>query len=104
MYLTMLPSMQYEGTISIEQLLKTFELATNQLMAANPLAGSDIFLLWLSATLHEPINPPAEGQDGMEFIGPSTWHDKEQPTEVYTYDKLKAKLEIMFTPTIKISK
>ncbi|KAF8241673.1 hypothetical protein K440DRAFT_641574 [Wilcoxina mikolae CBS 423.85] len=103
MYLNMLHSMQYEGTTPVEGFLKKFELARNQLMAANPQSVPDIFLLCLSAALHDPINSPAKCQDGMAFVGPSTWLDEQEPTEVDTYDKLKAKLEIKFTPTIKTS-
>jgi hypothetical protein len=72
-------------------------------MAANPQTVLNIFLLCLSAALHNPINPPAKGQDGMAFVDSSTWLDEQEPTEVDTYDKLKAKLEIKFTPTIKTS-
>jgi hypothetical protein len=39
----------------------------------------------------------------MPFVGPSTWLDEQEPTEVDTYNKLKAKLEVKFTPTIKTS-
>ncbi|KAF8527199.1 hypothetical protein BDD12DRAFT_904121 [Trichophaea hybrida] len=39
MYFSMLHSMQYEGTTPVEGFLKKFELARNQLMAANPLTG-----------------------------------------------------------------
>jgi len=103
MYLTMLHSMQYEGTTPVEGFLKKFELARNQLMAANPQTAPEIFLLCLSAALHDPINPPAKGQDGMTFVGPSTWLDEQELTEVDTYDKLKPKLEVKFAPTIKTS-
>jgi hypothetical protein len=60
-------------------------------------------LLCLSAPLHDPFNQPAKGQDGIAFVGPSTWLDEQEQTEVDTYDRLKAKLEIKFTPTIKTS-
>ncbi|KAF8534204.1 hypothetical protein BDD12DRAFT_809551 [Trichophaea hybrida] len=103
MYLSMLHTMKYEGSSPVEGFLKKFELARNQLMAANLQTTPDIFLLCLSAALHDPIDPPAKGQDGMAFIGPSTWLDEQKPTEVNTYDRLKAKLEIKFTPTIKTS-
>ncbi|KAF8540309.1 hypothetical protein BDD12DRAFT_880701 [Trichophaea hybrida] len=39
----------------------------------------------------------------MAFVGPSTWLDEQEPTEVDTYDGLKDMLEIKFTPTIKSS-
>ncbi|KAF8252002.1 hypothetical protein K440DRAFT_636187 [Wilcoxina mikolae CBS 423.85] len=103
MYLNMLHSMQYEGNTPVEGFLKKFELARNQLMPGNQQTVPDIVLLCLSAALHDPINSPAKGQDGMAFVGPSTQLDEKEPTEVDTYDKLKAKLEIMFAPTIKTS-
>ncbi|KAF8531569.1 hypothetical protein BDD12DRAFT_810866 [Trichophaea hybrida] len=40
----------------------------------------------------------------MAFVGPSTWLDEQEPTEVDTHNRLKAKLEIIYTPTIKTSK
>jgi hypothetical protein len=73
------------------------------LTAANPQTAPNIVLLCLSAVLHDPINTPAKGQDGMTFVGVSTWLDEQEPTEVDTYDMLKAKLEIKFTPTGKTS-
>ncbi|KAF8535746.1 hypothetical protein BDD12DRAFT_808326 [Trichophaea hybrida] len=103
LYLSMLHTMKYKGTTPVEGFLKKFELARNQLMAANPQTTPDNFLLCLSAALHDPINPPAKGRDWMAFVGPSTWLDEQEPTEVDTYDRLKAKLEIKFTPTIKTS-
>ncbi|KAF8532848.1 hypothetical protein BDD12DRAFT_901509 [Trichophaea hybrida] len=103
MYLSMLHTMKYEGTTPVEGFLKKFELARKQLMAANLQTTPDIILLCLSAALHDPINPPAKGQDGMAFVGPSTWLDEQEPMEVDTYDRLNAKLEIKFTPTIKTS-
>ncbi|KAF8538300.1 hypothetical protein BDD12DRAFT_885501 [Trichophaea hybrida] len=65
--------------------------------------ASEIFLLCLSAALHDPNNPRAKGQDGMTFVGPSTWLDEQELTEVDTYDKLKPRLDVKFGPTIKMS-
>ncbi|KAF8536146.1 hypothetical protein BDD12DRAFT_890920 [Trichophaea hybrida] len=103
MYLSMLHTMKYECTTSIEGLLKKFKLARIQLMAADLQTTPDIFFICVSAALHDPINPLAKGQDGMAFVGPSTWLDEQEPTEVDTYDRLKAKLGVIFAPTINTS-
>jgi hypothetical protein len=49
-YLTMLHLMHYEGTTPVEGFLKKFQLARNQLMAANPQTAPDIFLLSFCST------------------------------------------------------
>ncbi|KAF8532771.1 hypothetical protein BDD12DRAFT_810714 [Trichophaea hybrida] len=101
--LSMLHTLKYEVIMPIEEFLKKFELIKNRFMAANLQTTPNIFLLCVSAVVHDPINPPAKGQDGMEFVGPSTWLDEQKPTEVDTYDRLKAKSEVKFVPTIRTS-
>ncbi|KAF8538882.1 hypothetical protein BDD12DRAFT_805790 [Trichophaea hybrida] len=76
MYHSMLYTMKFEGTTPGEGFLKKFELARNQLMAANPQTTPDIFLLYSSAALHDPIHSLPKGQDEMVFVGSSTWLDK----------------------------
>jgi len=99
----MVQTMKYEGTTPVEGFLKTCELARTQLLASNPQSVHKLFWVGPAAARHDPIIPPAKNQHGMSFFSPSTWRDEQEPTDVDSYNNIKANLETQFALTIRTS-